>query len=57
MSGELLRQLIAGQQQIESLLSQLVTIAILSFVLTVIMPAITPIMKHYGWYNTLGWPE
>ena len=38
MSGELLRQLIAGQQQIESLLSQLVTIAILSFVLTVIMP-------------------
>ncbi|MFF0919979.1 hypothetical protein ACFYE8_09755 [Rhizobium leguminosarum] len=57
MSDELLRQLIAGQQKIERLLNQLVTIAILFFVLTVIMPAVTPIMKHYGWYNTLGWPE
>ncbi|AUW41181.1 hypothetical protein AB9E28_30005 [Rhizobium leguminosarum] len=57
MSDELLRQLIAGQQKIERLLNQLVTIAILFFVLTVIMPTVTPIMKHYGWYNTLGWPE
>ncbi len=57
MDDDQLTEIVESQRRIEKMLSQLMPIIVIMFVITVVMPAITPIMKHFGWWNLLGLPE
>lgn len=57
MDEDRLNKIIESQQRIEKALNQLMQIAGILFAFTVVLPAITPILKYFGWWNLLGLPE
>ena len=57
MNDEQYKRLLNNQARIERKIDHVAVVVVFIAVCVVVVPALTPLMKEWGWWNIMGWPE